>query len=115
MLNITESAAVKVREMISDQGREGEGLRVFVTGGGCAGYSYGMAFDGKREDDELLSVHGIDVFVDPQSSPLLDGAEIDYLDGLSGSGFTIKNPNAVRSCGCGHSFNTSGGAVRSHC
>jgi len=113
-VTLTELAAKKVRELGEQEGQMGA-LRVFVTGGGCAGFSYGMAFDEVREDDEVYDQHGIQLVVDRESLPLLDGAVIDYVESLTGSGFTIDNPNAVRSCSCGHSFNTDGGPVRSHC
>lgn len=116
MVTITPHAAEKVKEMMREQGATEMGLRVFVTGGGCAGYSYGMAFDRESEGDTVQSVNGVQVFVDGESLPILEGAEVDYIDDLSGSGFTIKNPNAVKTCGCGHSFTTDDDkAVHSHC
>lgn len=116
MVTITPIAATKVKEMMDQQGAEGLGLRVFVSGGGCAGYSYGMAFDELNDGDAVADAAGIKVFVDPESLPILEGAIVDFIDELSGSGFTIKNPNAVKTCGCGHSFTTSDdNAVHSHC
>jgi iron-sulfur cluster assembly accessory protein len=114
MITITELAAKKVLELGEQEGKVGP-LRVFVTGGGCAGFSYGMAFDEVREDDEVAVQHGIEIVIDKESLPLLKGATIDYVESLTGSGFTIENPNAVKSCSCGHSFNTDGDPVRSHC
>lgn len=114
MITLTELAAEKVRLLGAQEGKVGP-LRVFVTGGGCAGYSYGMAFDEVREDDEVVEQHGVQIVIDRESLPLLRGATIDYVESLTGSGFTIDNPNAVRSCSCGHSFNTDGDHVRSHC
>lgn len=116
MVTITPHAAGKVKEMMEEQGAANMGLRVFVTGGGCAGYSYGMAFDDMNEGDTVAEVGGLDIFVDPDSLPILEGAVVDYIDDLTGSGFTIHNPNAVKTCGCGHSFTTDeGSAVHSHC
>lgn len=116
MVTITEKAAEKVRDLMVEQGGEGKGLRVFVTGGGCAGYSYGMAFDDRSQDDLVAEAGGVQVLVDPESLPILEGATIDFIDELSGSGFTIENPNAVKTCGCGHSFTTDQEkAVQSHC
>jgi iron-sulfur cluster assembly protein len=114
MITLTELAAEKVRALGEQEGRSGP-LRVFITGGGCAGFSYGMAFDEAREDDAVFQQHGVEIVIDPESAPLLQGATIDYVESLTGSGFTIDNPNAVRSCSCGHSFNTDGDHVRSHC
>jgi len=116
VVTITPHAAGKVREMMEEQGALNKGLRVFVTGGGCAGYSYGMAFDERGEDDTVAEVEGVDVLVDSDSLPILEGAVVDYIDDLTGAGFTIQNPNAVKTCGCGHSFTTDeGSAVHSHC
>ncbi|MHB1505895.1 MAG: iron-sulfur cluster insertion protein ErpA [Sulfobacillus sp.] len=116
MVTITEKAAEKVRDLMMEQGGAGKGLRVFVTGGGCAGYSYGMAFDERTADDSVAEAAGVQVLVDPESLPILNGATIDFIDELSGSGFTIENPNAVKTCGCGHSFTTDQEkAVSSHC
>jgi iron-sulfur cluster assembly protein len=101
MLTITEKAAARAREVLADKGLTQGGLRVFVVSGGCAGYQYGMALAQHAEQDDLV--------VDPDSALLLEGAEIDYVDDLMRSGFTISNPNAVRSCACGHSFKTASG------
>jgi len=81
------------------------GLRIYVRGGGCSGYQYGMAFESKvGEDDTLVEKGGVTVIVDPQSAPLLNGAEVNYVDSIQGSGFAVKNPNAKTTCGCGSSF-----------
>jgi iron-sulfur cluster insertion protein len=81
------------------------GLRIYVRGGGCHGYQYGMAFETKiGEDDTILEKDGVKVIMDSQSAPLLGGAEVDYVDSLQGSGFAIKNPQAKTTCGCGSSF-----------
>jgi iron-sulfur cluster assembly protein len=110
MLTITEKAAIRAREVLAEKGLVQGGLRVFVVGGGCAGYQYGMALTQHAEQDDLVVEHqGLKLVVDPDSAPLLEGAEIDYVDDLMRSGFTIYNPNATRSCACGHSFQTEGG------
>ncbi|MBI1885710.1 MAG: iron-sulfur cluster assembly accessory protein [Chloroflexi bacterium] len=111
MMNITEKAAVKAKEIMSEKGLLEEGaLRVFVVGGGCSGYQYGMALAREVEEDDLVVEHdGIRLVVDPDSAGLLEGAEIDYVDDLMKAGFTIYNPNAVKSCACGTSFSTAEG------
>ena len=89
---------------------EDASLRVFVVGGGCSGYQYGMALAREFDDEDLVVEHsGIKLVVDPDSAPLLEGAEIDYVDDLMKAGFTIYNPNAVKSCACGTSFQTAEG------
>lgn len=116
MVTISESAAGKVLELMQGEAEGTQSLRLFVTGGGCAGYSYGMAFDDEmRDGDAVQEINGIRLVIDGESAPLLDGAAIDYIDSIQGSGFTIHNPNAVHSCSCGHSFNTTGDGVKSHC
>lgn len=86
----------------------GHALRVFISGGGCSGYQYGMALEGQpRETDYRYSVAGIDLVVDPQSFMFLAGATIDYVEDMMGGGFKIENPNAVTTCGCGQSFKTA--------
>ena len=109
MLTITEKAAARAMEVLAEKGLAQGGLRVFVVGGGCAGYQYGMALTQHAEQDDLVVEHqGLKLVVDPDSAPLLEGAEIDYVDDLMRSGFTIYNPNATHSCACGHSFQTEG-------
>lgn len=112
MVTLTESAALKLQNVMNDKGLSGShGLRVFVQGGGCGGMQYGMMFDNDpREGDEVYEEHGLRVYVDPTSLYYIDGAQIDYVDNLMGGGFHIENPNAVSSCGCGSSFRTA----RSH-
>lgn len=107
MLEITEAAANQVKQMMEDEA-DAKFLRVGVQGGGCSGLSYGMGFDTeKAEDDTLLEVDGIEVLVDKESEPMLKGTKIDYKENMMGGGFTIDNPNAVASCGCGSSFRTA--------
>ena len=106
LISLTESAAAKIREL---QAEEPEGdttvLRVAVQGGGCSGFEYALGFDqGAQEGDHELELQGVQVVVDPFSAPYLQGAEVDYVDSIQQSGFAINNPNAVSSCGCGHSF-----------
>jgi iron-sulfur cluster insertion protein len=104
-LRISEAAAAKVRELIEDEGNLGLKLRVFVTGGGCSGFSYGFTFDeDAAEDDATVEREGVTVLVDPMSYPYLVGSVIDYREDLSGAQFVIDNPNAASTCGCGNSF-----------
>jgi iron-sulfur cluster assembly protein len=110
-LTITEKAAEKAKKILEERGIEKGALRVFVVGGGCSGYQYGMAIARNREEDDIVvETAGVTVLVDPESAPLLKGAEVDYVDDLMKSGFTIFNPNAVRSCACGSSFQTADGS-----
>lgn len=115
MITVSEAALTRLKELIAEQ-QQGEatqlGLRVFVQPGGCSGFSYGMGLDENppREDDEVTEIDGLKVYVDAFSARYLDGAEVDYVDALMGGGFTIHNPQAVRTCGCGHSFQTADGA-----
>src|SRR3990170_3557423 len=113
MINITERAIENVKRILQEKGSDEGALRVFVAGGGCSGYQYGMALaQGVEEDDFIIEHGGVKLLVDPESAPLLQGAEIDYVDDIMKSGFTIFNPNAVRSCACGSSFDTAeGGGV----
>lgn len=105
IISITDGAAAKVRELIEAEGNPELALRVAVRPGGCSGFSYEMFFDTEVEDgDWLHETSGVKVVVDPSSSPLLMGSTLDYKDGLQGAGFSITNPNASRSCGCGQSF-----------
>ena len=111
MLTLTDKAATKARELMAEKGLAEGALRVFVVGGGCSGYQYGMALARQAEEDDLVVEHsGIRVLVDPDSAMLLEGAEIDYIDDLMKAGFTIHNPNATHSCACGSSFQTAEGA-----
>lgn len=105
ILQLTEKAITKVKEfkekMTDAAGKE---FRVYVQGGGCSGFSYGFMFDAKREDDHVIESGGVLCLCDPQSLMYLKGATVDFLEGLTGAGFTIQNPNASGSCGCGSSF-----------
>ena len=104
-LVFTDNAAGKVRELIEEEGNPGLKLRVFVTGGGCSGFQYGFTFDDEMADDDtVVEREGVSLVVDPMSFQYLVGAEVDYQEGLEGSRFVIKNPNASSTCGCGQSF-----------
>jgi iron-sulfur cluster insertion protein len=104
-LLFTESAASKVKELIDEEGTPDLKLRVFVSGGGCSGFQYGFTFDETANDDDtLIERDGVTLLIDPMSLQYLAGAEIDYTDGLQGSQFVIRNPNATTTCGCGSSF-----------
>ncbi len=104
-LLFTDSAANKVKQLIEEEGNADLKLRVFVSGGGCSGFQYGFTFDEvTNEDDTVLHKNGVQLLVDPMSFQYLAGAEIDYQEGLEGSQFVIKNPNATTTCGCGSSF-----------
>jgi iron-sulfur cluster assembly accessory protein len=110
LLSISEDAAGRLMTMMREKELEGYALRVFVAGGGCSGLQYGMTFDDElREGDTEFTAHEMRVLVDPMSANYLRGATVDYVDTLMGGGFKIENPNAVSSCGCGHSFRTEEG------
>ena len=113
LVSMSPTAVAQLKELISQQENASEqlGLRVFVYPGGCSGMSYGMAFeDQPAEDDYTIVVDGVKLYVDEMSASYVGGAQIDYEDSLMGGGFRILNPNAVRSCGCGHSFDTGADA-----
>jgi iron-sulfur cluster assembly accessory protein len=106
-VTITNKAAEKVAEFMKQEGNTGLYLRVYVSGGGCSGLSYGMGFEEKPdEDDSVIEQNGVKVLVDTYSQRHLNGANIDYVESLMGSGFKINNPNVTKSCSCGHSFST---------
>ena len=107
IVTLTPAAAAKLLGILDEKGlRDTHALRVFVGGGGCSGLQYGMTFEGNPQDVDVVFEEGLRVVVDPRSLPYLTGASIDYVDSLMGGGFHIENPNAVSSCGCGHSFRT---------
>ncbi len=111
LIGLTERAAAKIKELQADE-PEGDAsvLRIAVQGGGCSGFEYALGFDrGAQEGDHEVEAHGVRVVVDPYSAPYLQGASIDFLDGLQESGFKIENPNVVSACGCGHSFQVEDG------
>jgi iron-sulfur cluster assembly accessory protein len=105
VITLTDSAAVKVKQLIDAEGDPSLALRVAVRPGGCSGFSYEMFFDTDVADDDLAAdFDGVKVVSDPSSAQLLNGATLDYKDGLQDAGFAINNPNASRTCGCGQSF-----------
>jgi len=105
VITLTDTAATKVKDLIEAEGEPNLALRVAVRPGGCSGFSYEMFFDTDvAADDNLTDFEGVRVVVDASSAELLQGATLDYKDGLQGAGFAIENPNAQRSCGCGKSF-----------
>lgn len=104
-MTITESAAAKIADLVAEQNTPGLKLRTFVQGGGCSGFSYGFTFDEEQnEDDFVIEKNGVTILVDAMSMQYLQGAEIDFRDDIMGSSFSIKNPNAQTTCGCGSSF-----------
>ena len=105
MLQLTDSAVEKVRQLMVKEDKDGYGLRVAVKGGGCSGFQYGLSYEQEqKENDQVLEFNGLKVFVDAMSNLYLKEVEIDYVDSLAGSGFKIVNPKATGSCGCGASF-----------
>jgi iron-sulfur cluster assembly protein len=114
MFTMTESAVSQLKQLLQKEGPE-KALRVYVSPGGCSGFSYGMQLDDERsEDDTAVTIDGVTVVVDELSRPQLEGAQIDYVNALMGGGFVVQNPNAVKTCSCGQSFDTAagGGAAR---
>jgi iron-sulfur cluster assembly protein len=108
-ITLSDVAASQLLSLLEEKDLPNHGLRIFVQGGGCAGLQYGMAYeDAAREGDTVIESQGVRLFVDGYSSLLLDGATIDYEDGLMGAGFRVHNPNALASCACGTSFRTEG-------
>lgn len=111
MITLTESAAKRVKEMLEEHNEPNLRLRVGVTGGGCSGLSYGMGFDDQvDEDDAKFEQHGVQILIDSESAPILEGVVIDFVENEMGGGFTIDNPNAISTCGCGSSFKTADNA-----
>ena len=113
---LTQPAANAVRDIMVEQNLQGYALRLFISGGGCSGYQYGLAFDSNtREDDLVIETGGIKLIVDEVSIKYLHGATVDYVDGITANGFKISNPNAASTCGCGQSFNSADGDATSGC
>jgi iron-sulfur cluster assembly accessory protein len=105
VIHVTEAAAGKIRELLTEEGKTESGLRVFVQGGGCSGFQYGLMIEESGGvGDRQFESNGVRLFVDPVSISYLQGAEVDFVDTITGGGFTIKNPNATSTCGCGSSF-----------
>jgi iron-sulfur cluster assembly protein len=110
-ISLTPAAANAVQELLNKKQLDGYALRVYISGGGCSGFQYGMALEGQiRPTDHVVDQHGVKLVVDEISIEYLQGATIDYVDEIMGSGFKIENPNAVSTCGCGSSFRTAGSA-----
>ncbi len=104
MITLTDNATKHIKTIQNEQDANGKPLRVYVEAGGCSGMEYGMAFDDKKADDEVVRHDGVEVVIDPMSANFLKDSVIDYVDSLQGSGFQIKNPNVHSTCGCGKSF-----------
>jgi iron-sulfur cluster assembly accessory protein len=115
VITMTPTAVEKVQELLTQENDASLGLRIFVAGGGCSGLQYGMTLDEEQEGDTVIPQGQFRVFVDEMSLEYIKGSQVDYVDSLMGAGFTVNNPNAVSSCGCGHSFRTAdgGGEARS--
>ena len=106
MVNVSTTAATKINELLAEEQKLQSGLRVFVQGGGCSGFQYGLMIEeGGGVGDQVYESNGVKLYVDPVSLSYLKGAEVDFVDTITGGGFTIKNPNATSTCGCGQSFN----------
>jgi iron-sulfur cluster insertion protein len=107
MIEVTEKAITKVKSLLEQENKQDHGLRIAVMGGGCSGFEYGLTFEStEQENDTVLEFDGLKVFVDAMSKNYLQGATIDFVDSLEGSGFKIENPNSTGSCGCGKSFSS---------
>jgi iron-sulfur cluster insertion protein len=105
MVSFSENAQKAVKGFLNqDATLKGKALRLFVQGGGCSGFQYGFTFSAKEASDEVSNLGDFEVVIDPMSLPYLNGCQVDWVESLQGSGFTVKNPNAKGSCGCGHSF-----------
>lgn len=103
-IRLTDAAVGKIKQLLADE-HEPQGLRIAVTGGGCSGFQYALGFDTETHaDDIVFEQDGVKVFVDETSASYLQGAHVDFQDGLQGKGFAIENPNSTGSCGCGQSF-----------
>lgn len=108
VVTISEAAAFQIKDMMKQNEEEGSFLRVAVKGGGCSGLSYGMGFEQEvSENDRQDEQHGIKIIINKEDAPILTGVQIDFKQSLMGGGFTIDNPNAIASCGCGSSFRTA--------
>ena len=113
VITMTPVAAEKVRELLKQENDPSLGLRVFVAGGGCSGLQYGMTLDEEQEGDTAISMGDFKILIDEMSIQYISGSDVDYVDSLMGAGFTVNNPNAVSTCGCGHSFKTADGGGES--
>lgn len=116
MLTITPLAAAKLHQVLAEKNLTGYGLRVFISGGGCSGFQYGMAFENTTEEgDHVFESNGVRIYLDSASATYLEGASVDYVDSLMGGGFRIENPNAASTCSCGQSFSAGGSEQGSSC
>lgn len=114
VVELSDLAAEKLRGIMQEKGLADHGLRVFIAGGGCSGFQYGMAFENQMEEgDFVFETKGVRIYVDPASAMYLEGASVDYVDSLMGGGFRIENPNAVSTCSCGQSFSAEQGGAAS--
>jgi iron-sulfur cluster assembly accessory protein len=115
MINVSSTAATKIHELLAEENKTGSGLRVFVQGGGCSGFQYGLMIEESGGvGDQVFESNGVRLFVDPVSVSYLKGAEVDFVDTVTGGGFTIRNPNATSTCGCGSSFRVDGEGGATH-
>ncbi len=111
LVQLTDPAVLELRKLIAEEGRDDIGLRVFVSPGGCSGLSYGMSLEESTDDgDFVVKQEGLSVYVDEFTANFVRGAQIDFVKGLMGAGFTVHNPNAKKSCACGQSFDTGANA-----
>ncbi len=117
-VNVTPTAAERIRKILAEKNLPDHGLRVFISGGGCGGFQYGMAFENQSEEgDFVFESSGVRIYLDSSSAMYLEGTTVDYVDSLMGGGFRIENPNATSSCACGQSFSaggSTGGAACGH-
>src|SRR5918993_2175720 len=115
MINVSSAAASKITELLAEEQKLNSGLRVFVQGGGCSGFQYGLMIEENGGDgDQVFESNGVKLYVDPISIRYLKGAEVDFVETVTGGGFTIKNPNATSTCGCGQSFSVAGEGQGGH-
>ncbi len=106
MITLTEPAVSRIKSILAnDPGANGKTMRLYVEGGGCAGFQYAFSFDDKHDDDTVVAQGDVEVVIDPMSAVYLAGLQVDYTESLTGAGFRFSNPNASGSCGCGKSFN----------
>ena len=111
-MTFTQAGATKAAELVGKSGKEEAAIRIFVKSGGCSGYGYGMAIDDRTlEGDRIFEDQGVRMVIDERSWDLLRGSEVDYVENIMGGGFSVNNPNATSSCGCGSSFRTDGRAA----
>lgn len=115
MINVSQVAASKITELLAEENKQNSGLRVFVQGGGCSGFQYGLMIEEEPgAGDQVFESNGIRLYVDPISVRYLKGAEVDFVDNIAGGGFTIRNPNATSTCGCGQSFTVDDEQAEAH-